>query len=90
MARGPVRFTLELQLAAPGDPVDDPSAQWPAERRRVTAGVLELTRVGHEAEADGRVIVFDPVRVTDGIELSDDPVLRFRPQAYSLSVERRT
>jgi catalase len=89
VARGPVRFTLELTLAGPGDPVDDPSARWPAERRRVNAGVLELTRLDHESEAEGRVLVFDPVRVTDGIELSDDPVLRFRPEAYSLSVERR-
>jgi catalase len=32
----------------------------------------------------------DPTRVTDGIELSADPVLRFRPEAYSESVNRRT
>jgi catalase len=89
VGRGPVRFTLQLQLAAPGDPLDDPSAPWPVERRQVTAGALELTRLDPESEADGRVIVFDPARVTDGIELSPDPVLRFRPQAYSLSVERR-
>jgi catalase len=35
------------------------------------------------------VLVFDPVRVTDGIELSDDPILRFRSPAYRVSVERR-
>jgi catalase len=35
------------------------------------------------------VLVFDPTRVTDGIELSDDPILRFRPRAYSVSVARR-
>jgi len=34
--------------------------------------------------------LFDPMRLTDGIEPSDDPVLRFRPRAYSVSVERRT
>jgi hypothetical protein len=28
--------------------------------------------------------------MTDGIELSDDPILRFRPQAYSVSVARRS
>jgi catalase len=33
--------------------------------------------------------VFDPTRVTAGIELSDDPILHFRPRAYSASVERR-
>jgi catalase len=34
--------------------------------------------------------VFDPTRVVDGIELSNDPVLRFRSPAYSVSVGRRT
>lgn len=36
------------------------------------------------------MVVFDPVHVTDGIELSDDPILRFRPRAYAVSIERRT
>jgi catalase len=87
---GPVRFTLQLQIAAPGDNVDDPSAQWPKNRQRVTAGTLELTDLETERETGGDVLVFDPTRVVDGIELSDDPVLRFRAAAYSDSVARRT
>lgn len=90
VARAPIRFMLELQVAAPGDEVNDPSAVWPRERERVRAGTLELTELETGREVDGDVLVFDPTRVTDGIELSDDPVLRFRPQAYSESVERRT
>ena len=43
-----------------------------------------------ERERDGDILVFDPTRVTDGIELSDDPILRFRPRAYSVSVARRS
>jgi catalase len=88
LAGSPVRFTLELQLAAPGDEVDDPSSRWPDDRERLSAGTLELTAV--DAAADENALVFDPARVTDGIELSDDPVLRFRPAAYSESVTRRT
>jgi catalase len=87
---GPVRFTLELQLAEPGDPVDDPWAMWPSDRRRVNAGVLELTGLETEREQGGDILVFDPTRVTDGIELSEDPVLLFRPRAYDESVARRT
>lgn len=89
LQHGPVRFTLELQIAAPGDPVDDPSSVWPADRERVTAGTLELTGLDTERERDGDVLVFDPGRVTDGIERSADAVLRFRPEAYSESVARR-
>lgn len=87
---GPARFTLELQVGEAGDPVDDPWAMWPAGRRRIAAGTLELTGPETGREADGDVLVFDPTRVTDGIELSDDPVLRFRAAAYGESVARRT
>jgi catalase len=90
LQRGPVRFTVELQVAAPGDPVDDPSARWPATRERVTLGTLQLTDLDTERETGDDVLVFDPTRVTDGIELTDDPVLRFRPAAYSDSIRERT
>jgi catalase len=90
LGRGPVRFTLQLQIAADGDSPDDPMAVWPDDRETVVAGTLELTRLAPEAEGGGEVFVFDPVRITNGIELSDDPILRFRPEAYSVSIERRT
>ncbi len=89
VAHGPVRFTLELQLAAPGDAVDDPASVWPQDRQRLRAGTLEITGLETERETEGDVLVFDPTRVIDGIELSDDPVLRFRGPAYSESVARR-
>lgn len=88
--QGPVTFTLELQIAEPGDPVDDPSAGWPVERRRVNAGTLTLTAVENERETGGDVLVFDPTRITDGIELSDDPVLRYRHVAYTESIYERS
>jgi len=90
VAAGPVRFTLELQIAAPGDDVDDPASVWPKARERVRAGILEITDLETERETGGDVLVFDPTRVVDGIELSDDPVLQFRAAAYSESVARRT
>jgi catalase len=34
-----------------------------------------------DPEAGGRPVVFDPTRIVDGIELSDDPILRYRPAA---------
>ena len=90
VARGPVRFTLELQIAAPGDPTDDPSRGWPKDRQRVRAGTFEIAGPETEREKDGDILVFDPTRVVDGIALSDDPVLRFRERAYGESVARRS
>jgi catalase len=83
-------FRLVLTIAGPDDPVDDPTAAWPPERETVEAGRLELTGLETERERGDDVLVFDPTRVVDGIELSDDPILRFRPRAYAASVERRS
>jgi catalase len=89
LQQGPVRFRLELQVAADGDP-DDLAIAWPKDRRRVTAGTLELTGLDTEREQGDDVLAFDPTRLTDGIELSGDSVLRFRPSVYAESVARRT
>jgi catalase len=90
LAAGPVRFTLKLQVAEPGDRTDDPTLPWPASRPVVDAGTLELVGPETERETNGDILVFDPTRVVSGIELSDDPVLRVRSRVYSESVRRRT
>ncbi len=87
---GSVAFRLEAQLAEEGDSTDDPTAAWPDERERVELGRLEVTGLDHTRERGGDVLVFDPTRVTDGIELSADPILHARPEAYAVSVERRS
>ena len=86
---GTARFTLQLQLAERGDPVDDPTSHWPDERKTVAAGTLELTEAIESPEHDGHIDVFDPMRLTDGIEPSEDPILRYRPSAYDVSARRR-
>jgi catalase len=83
----PVRFTLEVQVAGPGDDPHDPTSNWGT--AYFDAGTIEVTGPDPEREQHGEVVVFDPTRVVDGIELSDDPILRYRPAAYSASVSRR-
>jgi catalase len=90
VAAGPVRFSLEVQIAAPGDPIDDPTFPWRDDRETVTAATIELTGLDATREKDGDVLVFDPTRVVDGIELSDDPILLYRRDAYAESIERRS
>lgn len=86
---GPVRFDFRVQIAGPTDSTVDPSAAWQS-TQIVTVGTLQITGVETEREHGGDIVVFDPMRVTDGIEPSDDPVLRFRTLAYSASVKLRT
>lgn len=88
LQRRPIRFALQVQIAGPGDDPHDPMSRWSAQDS-VVVGHLDVTAPAPEREADGAVFVFDPVRVTDGIGLSDDPVLHFRTRAYTVSVEQR-
>ena len=90
LARDETAFRLLVTVAGEGDPADDPTVAWPEERERVEVGRLVVAGPDTERERDGDILVFDPTRVVAGIELSDDPILRFRPLAYSVSVARRT
>ncbi len=85
----PISFQLLLQLPREDDPIDDATALWPDDRELVEAGRLEITASVEDPEHDGHIDVFDPTRVGDSIELSDDPILRIRHDAYSVSAYKR-
>jgi catalase len=87
---GPVVFRLVLQLAAEGDPTDDVTALWPADRSLVELGRLQVTDISPTSAADERRLVFDPTNLTDGIDLSADPLLLARSSAYSMSYDHRS
>jgi len=89
LARGPVRFDLHVTVAAEGDDPHDPMSVWTG-ARELSAGTVEVTAPIADPEADGGLVVFDPVRLVDGIELPDDPILRYRERAYSVSISRRS
>lgn len=85
LAEGPVTFDLHAQIAADGDPTDDPTVEWPSEREDVTIGRLRL----EEPAGDCEDLLFDPMMLVDGIEASDDQILRARSGAYAVSYKRR-
>lgn len=90
LAQGPQRWHLLITLANPGDPTNDATKSWPADRREVDAGTLVLT--GTEAQQSGacRDINYDPTVLPHGIAISDDPLLPARSAAYATSYLRRT
>jgi catalase len=87
---GPVRWTLFVTAANPGDPTADPTRPWPQDRRTLEVGTLIARRI--EAERDGpcRDINFDPTVLPAGITTSDDPFPAARSAAYAKSYDRRT
>ena len=87
LATEPIEYELRVQLAEDGDDPNDPTSAWPEEREVVTIGHLTLTEfVGQDCAP----MIFDPGRLTAGIERSDDPILHARSDAYSVSFARRT
>lgn len=91
LAGGQAAFDLLLQRAGEDDPLDDPTAPWTEDGEAVAAGRLELHDVADDPESvSGDPVVFDPTRIADGIELSNDPILHARQHAYSVSIERRS
>lgn len=85
LSRGPVGFRLFIRLGRPDDPTDDPTKLWPDSRERIEIGHLSI----RHRTSDLGGILFDPCEVTAGIEPSEDPILRFRPEAYRISHKRR-
>jgi catalase len=89
LRRDTLRWHLVVTLGWPGDPTDDATKPWPADRETVDAGTLTLTGAAPEAAGNCRDINFDPLVLPDGIAPSDDPLLSARSAAYSQSFTRR-
>ena len=87
--KAPAQWHLILTVGRPGDPTNDATLPWPADRPQVDAGTLSVDRIVAEADGNCRDINFDPLAVPAGIKPSDDPLLSARSAAYSVSFTRR-
>jgi catalase len=86
---GPVKFHLVVQLPNPGDPTNDASLVWPEDRRTIELGTISITSAVADSDAAQKALVFFPTTLTDGIELSDDPLPSIRTSVYALSFAHR-
>lgn len=89
LAKGPVTFHIQAQLAERGDPTNDATQAWPDDRKVVDLGTLTIERVAADSDAQQRKLLFIPGRLTDGIAPSDDPLIAARDGAYAVSFGRR-
>jgi catalase len=86
--KGPVRFRLQVQVAADGDPTGDATKVWPADRQVVDLGEVAITRALDTAAIENQLL-FLPTNLTAGIDVSDDPLIELRTEAYAESFGRR-
>lgn len=87
LEKEPASFALHVVLDREGDNPADPTEEW-ADRETIVAGHLEVAAPVEDQQACERRL-FDPTRLCDGIEASDDPILNIRPHAYAISSKRR-
>lgn len=90
LAQGPLRWRLLVTLGAPGDPTNDSTKPWPADRPEVDAGTIVIQRAVTQDTGECRDVNYDPTVLPPGIAISDDPLLPARSAAYAASYERRT
>ncbi len=84
-----VQYKLLLQLAEPGDEVNNATVVWPDSRKTVELGTVTLNKAVADSQAAEKPIMFNPLQLTDGIAPSQDPILLARPAAYAVSYGRR-
>jgi catalase len=89
LATGPVKFRMIVQLPNAGDPTNDASLVWPDDRKTIELGTISITSVVADSDAAQKALVFFPTSLTDGIELSDDPLPALRTSVYALSFAHR-
>ena len=89
LATGPIQFRLVVQVPNAGDSTKDSSLVWPDDRKTIDAGTISITSVVADSAGAERALVYDPTHLTDGIELSDDPLPALRAKVYSLSASYR-
>jgi catalase len=87
--QGAARWDMMVSIGEPGDAEDNPTVQWPENRRQIKAGTLSITQAMPQAGAECERINFDPMVMADGIAPTNDPVLRFRSPAYAVSFGKR-
>ncbi len=86
---GPVAFDFNLELAEPGDKLDNATVPLPQGRKKVNMGTLKVTSVSPDASGACVTINFNPMVMPKGVEPSADPMLAGRVAPYAVSQGRR-
>lgn len=89
VAKGPVGFQFQFQLAKSGDPTHDPTQAWPDDREVKTVGRLVVTGVEQGRQGACEAMTFNPLVLPTGVDPSDDPVLLARSASYAVGLGRR-
>jgi catalase len=88
LEKGPVKFRLLVQVGAADDPTSDATKVWPDSRPTIELGEIAITKALDTKKVENGLL-FMPTNLTKGIDISDDPILNTRTEAYGESYGRR-
>jgi catalase len=88
LEKGSVKFRLLVQVATADDPTGDATKVWPDNRPTVELGEIAITKALDTKKVENGLL-FMPTNLTKGIDVSDDPILNTRTEAYGESYGRR-
>lgn len=86
---GKVAFNFNLELALPGDTIDNATIPLPQGRTKMNLGTLKVTSVSEDGGGACLTITYNPMVMPKGIEASADPMLPARAAPYAVSLGRR-
>lgn len=86
---GKVAFNFNLELAQPGDNVDNATLPLPEGRKKTNLGLLKITSVAEDGGGPCLTITYNPMVMPKGIVASADPMLPARAAPYGVSLGRR-
>lgn len=89
VAAGGASFAFNLELAQPGDRLDNATVPFPEGRRKVNLGTLRISSVSPDAGGACLNLTFNPMVLPKGVEPSTDPMLAARAAPYAVSLGRR-
>ncbi len=86
---GTVAFNFNLELAQPGDKIDNATVPLPEGRRKVNLGLLKITSVAEDGGGPCLTITYNPILLPKGVVPSADPLLVARAAPYAVGLGRR-
>ena len=86
---GKVAFNFNLQLAEPGDKVDNATVPLPEGRKKINMGMLKITSVSEDGGGACLTTNYNPMVMPKGVVPSADPMLPARAAPYAVSLGRR-
>jgi catalase len=89
LANGLVEWNMVVSFAKESDDILNPSIKWSEDNKEIVAGKLRVTQASSETEGSCGDVNFDPTVLSEGFEMSADPMLQARAAVYAAGIGRR-